>query len=169
MYVYDLLFHPRRLSFPLGIVSTSDRMFWSPSILRCDSVRRCVQPVFASIHQAHGVPQKTHPELLAPIEYDHIREVTSQMHDQISSGTIDAPSWGLVRTAKLTARMYAPLGTRMRLGDYIRVTRAFLEVFKSLDDSAQSEAAKEQKKLLQDLNVSLPYVFVCHAKSLTRV
>ena len=63
--------------------------------------------------------------------------------------------------------MYAPLGTRMRLGDYIRVTRAFLEIFKSLDDSAQSEAAKEQKKLLHDLNVRPPDFILCHDKLFT--
>ncbi|KAF7428289.1 hypothetical protein PC9H_007510 [Pleurotus ostreatus] len=133
-----------------------DNLDFTISILNCSVTYMHRQhfrsDVLVTFHPPMRFSPKTHPELLAPIEYDHIREVTSQMHDQISSGTIDAPSWGLVRTAKLTARMYAPLGTRMRLGDYIRVTRAFLEVFKSLDDSAQSDAAKEQKELLHDLN-----------------
>ena len=48
----------------------------------------------------------------------------------ISSGTWDAPSWDLIRTAKLAARMYAPLGTSMTLGDYVRLTKAFLDCFK---------------------------------------
>jgi glycerol-3-phosphate O-acyltransferase / dihydroxyacetone phosphate acyltransferase len=52
------------------------------------------------------------------------------MHQQITSGTLDSPSWDLVRTAKLAARIYAPLGTMMSLGDYIRIVRTFLEAFK---------------------------------------
>jgi glycerol-3-phosphate O-acyltransferase / dihydroxyacetone phosphate acyltransferase len=56
------------------------------------------------------------------------------MHQQISSGTIDSPSWDLVRTAKLAARIYAPLGTRMSLGDHIRVVRAFLDAFRDTED-----------------------------------
>lgn len=69
--------------------------------------------------------------MLAPVEFERIREVTWRMQEQISSGTIDAPSWDLIRSAKLASRMYAPLGTRMSLGDYIRLTRAFVEAFKA--------------------------------------
>ena len=52
------------------------------------------------------------------------------MHREISAGTLDSPSWDLIRAAKLATRMYAPLGTRMSLGDYVRVVRTFLEAFK---------------------------------------
>lgn len=52
------------------------------------------------------------------------------MHQLISSQTIDAPSWDLIRSAKLAARVYAPLGTSMTLGDFVRVTRTFVEGFK---------------------------------------
>lgn len=51
------------------------------------------------------------------------------MQSQISSGTIYAPNWNTVRVAKLAARMYAPLGTRMTLGDHVRVTRVFADTF----------------------------------------
>lgn len=36
----------------------------------------------------------------------------------------------MVRAGKMAARLYAPLGTRMSLGDYVRVVRAFVEGFK---------------------------------------
>ena len=52
------------------------------------------------------------------------------MQKQLASGTYDAPSWSLIRVAKLSARIYAPLGTRMSLGDYVRAVRAFVEAFK---------------------------------------
>ncbi|KAJ8468975.1 hypothetical protein ONZ45_g17048 [Pleurotus djamor] len=98
---------------------------------------------------------KTHPELLAPVNYDDIRAITTEIHDQISSGTIDSPSWKLVRASKLAARMYAPLGTRMRLGDYVRVTLAFLEAFKNVSrDHAEGEDHVNDEELIK-LNADL--------------
>jgi hypothetical protein len=68
------------------------------------------------------------------------------MHKQISSGTIDSPSWDLVRTAKLAARIYAPLGTRMSLGDHIRVVRAFLDAFKDTGDPSGGSGTSSVKE-----------------------
>ena len=61
------------------------------------------------------------------------------MQQQISAGTLDSPSWDLVRTAKLAARMYCPLGTRMGLGDFVRLVRAFLDAFRDLDNASGGE------------------------------
>ncbi|KAJ7091143.1 hypothetical protein C8R44DRAFT_844288 [Mycena epipterygia] len=91
--------------------------------------------VLVTFHPPMTFSPKTHPELLAPIDYNDIRSLTAQMHDQISSGTIDSPSWDLVRVAKLAARIYAPLGTRMSLGDHVRIVRAFLDAFKAAEDN----------------------------------
>ena len=52
------------------------------------------------------------------------------MADQISAGTLDAPSWDVISTAKVAAKIYAPLGTNMSLGDHVRVVKAFVEGFK---------------------------------------
>ena len=52
------------------------------------------------------------------------------MQEQISMGTFDSPSWELIRVSKLATRMYAPLGTYMALGDYVRISKGFIEVFK---------------------------------------
>lgn len=57
------------------------------------------------------------------------------MHEQISAGTLDAPSWKLIRSAKMAARIYAPIGTEMSLGDYVRVVRTFLDAFKLAEAS----------------------------------
>lgn len=68
------------------------------------------------------------------------------MHRQISLGTLDAPSWDLIRVAKLAARIYAPLGTSMSLGDYVRVVRTFLDAFKAslpLDTQASEGSTGE--------------------------
>lgn len=87
------------------------------------------------------------PELLAPVQYDEIRALTARMHQQISSRTIDSPSWEFVRSAKMATRIYAPLGTRMSLGDYVRITRTFVEAFKASDDTQKSKPAAEDQSI----------------------
>ncbi|KAG6900496.1 hypothetical protein C0993_009806 [Termitomyces sp. T159_Od127] len=73
---------------------------------------------------------KDNPELIAPANYDNIRLLTAKMQEIISSGTIDSPTWDLVRTSKTTARIYAPFGTLMSLGDHVRVIRNFIDVLR---------------------------------------
>ncbi|KAF9812554.1 hypothetical protein IEO21_06144 [Rhodonia placenta] len=86
--------------------------------------------VLVTFHSPMRFTPKDNPELLAPIDYDRIRALTARMHQEISSGTLDAPSWRAIRNAKLAARIYAPLGTTMSLGEYVRAVRTFLEAFK---------------------------------------
>jgi len=69
------------------------------------------------------------------------------MHQQISARTIDSPSWEIVRSAKMATRIYAPLGTRMSLGDYVRVTRTFVEAFKASDDTQKSKRSAEDQSI----------------------
>ncbi len=85
-------------------------------------------PVIAATFSSNT--SQDNPELLEPLNFDNIRLVTAQMHRQIATGTFDAPSWDLIRAAKMATPIYAPLGTAMSLGDYVRVTRTFLELFK---------------------------------------
>ncbi|KAJ7072102.1 hypothetical protein C8F01DRAFT_1243181 [Mycena amicta] len=112
--------------------------------------------VLVTFHPPLIFTPKTHPELLAPVDFNHIRALTAQMTEQITSGTFDSPSWDLVRVSKLAARMYAPLGTRMSLGDYVRVVRTFLEAFKAAEpvpgsDPAQDQETAELTRLRADL------------------
>lgn len=87
------------------------------------------------------------PELLAPVQYDEIRALTARMQQQISSRTIDSPSWEFVRSAKMATRMYAPLGTLMSLGEYVRITRTFVEAFKASDDTQKSKRIVEDQSI----------------------
>ncbi|KAI0369706.1 hypothetical protein BV20DRAFT_967706 [Pilatotrama ljubarskyi] len=98
--------------------------------------------VLVTFHPPMKFTPKDNPELLAPVNYEAIRQLTAKLQQQISSGTLDAPSWRLIRIAKLAARIYAPLGTTMSLGDYVRVVRTFLEAFK-LAESPRTEAASD--------------------------
>ncbi|KIL62523.1 hypothetical protein M378DRAFT_128679 [Amanita muscaria Koide BX008] len=88
--------------------------------------------VLVTFHPPMVFTPKDNPELLDPVDFKNIRAVTAQMHQVISSGTVDSPTWDLIRTAKLAARIYAPLGTYMSLGDHVRVIRTFLEAFKPI-------------------------------------
>ncbi|TFK53635.1 hypothetical protein OE88DRAFT_1655850 [Heliocybe sulcata] len=96
--------------------------------------------VLVTFHPPMKFTPKNNPEMLTPVDYSAIRMLTARMHQQISSGTLDSPSWDLVRTSKLAARMYAPLGTRMSLGDFVRVTRTFLDAFKLTIMTANGDA-----------------------------
>jgi len=92
--------------------------------------------VLISFHAPMTFSPKTNPELIDPMDFSQIRAVTAQMQVQIGQGTIDSPSWDVVRSAKTATKIYVPLGTNMALGDYVRVCRTFVEVFKW----AQSQA-----------------------------
>ena len=64
------------------------------------------------------------------------------MHQQISQGTLSATSWMLIRNAKLAANIYAPLGTEMSLGNYVRIVRTFLEAFRLAEAAKKGDFGK---------------------------
>ncbi|KAH7106839.1 hypothetical protein BKA62DRAFT_685252 [Auriculariales sp. MPI-PUGE-AT-0066] len=109
--------------------------------------------VLVSFHAPITFSPQDNPELLEPVDFDNIRAVTSTLSDIIRSGTLDSPSWDYVRTAKLTARLYAPLGTHMSLGEYVRVTQRFLEAFKANTalDGHLEDLMKELKEYQDEL------------------
>ncbi|KAG8853987.1 hypothetical protein FRB96_007850 [Tulasnella sp. 330] len=88
--------------------------------------------VLVSFNPPIRLTVKDTPSLVATperpaVSFDAIRSLTSFMHVQLVSNTIDAPSWDLVRVGKTAARIYVPLGTQMRLGDWVRVVARFVE------------------------------------------
>ncbi|KAH8828258.1 hypothetical protein DL96DRAFT_1463865 [Flagelloscypha sp. PMI_526] len=113
--------------------------------------------VLVTYHKPIIFTPKSNPELLSPVDYDNIRALTAQMHEIISSGTFDSPSWDPIRVSKLAARIYVPLGTLMTLGDYVRVTRTFLRAFgasrKSDVDASSDKSMPSVHDLYGDLEV----------------
>ncbi|KAF8973156.1 hypothetical protein BDZ97DRAFT_1779746 [Flammula alnicola] len=110
--------------------------------------------VLVTFHPPFTFTPKDNPELLSPVDFNDVRALTSKIHDKISSGTLDSPSWDLIRTAKLAARMYAPLGTMMSLGDHVRIIRTFFEAFKIPRDYVpvgQEADVQELDQLQHDL------------------
>lgn len=69
------------------------------------------------------------------------------MHDSISANTFDAPSWEIIIAARMAARLYVPLGTRMSLGDYVRVTKTFSEAFKAVFAAQDEDASQEERQM----------------------
>ncbi|KAL1723984.1 hypothetical protein EV715DRAFT_245595 [Schizophyllum commune] len=153
----------RAKDYPDGKVDNSEVMLKLMEALEAgDAV--CLFPEGMSRYHPSIAPMKTggcivsfceNPELLAPVDFTNIRELTAKLHNTISSGTLDAPSWDMARTAKLAARIYAPLGTQMSLGEYVRVTQRFLDAFKSKEvmadelDDLQQELKHYQDQLVQ--------------------
>jgi glycerol-3-phosphate O-acyltransferase/dihydroxyacetone phosphate acyltransferase len=110
--------------------------------------------VLVTFHPPMIFTPKDNPELIAPVDFNNVKALTFRMQEVISSGTTDAPSWDLVRCAKLAARMYAPLGTEMSLGDYVRVVRTFLQAFKAAQPSEDSASAFSEDESQAPLPVS---------------
>ncbi|KAH9935628.1 uncharacterized protein B0H18DRAFT_1101325 [Fomitopsis serialis] len=108
--------------------------------------------VLVTFHEPLRFTPMDNPELLAPIDYEEIRALTAKMHQQISLGTLDAPSWRMTRNAKLAARIYAPLGTTMSLGDYVRVVRTFLEAFKLAERSICENQSGSEGEVVNNEN-----------------
>ncbi|KAF6760150.1 hypothetical protein DFP72DRAFT_805275, partial [Ephemerocybe angulata] len=98
---------------------------------------------------------KNNPELLPPVDFARVREVTSDLQEAIRAGTLEAPTWDHIRNAKLAARIYAPLGTRMPLGEFVRLTRRFSDVFTDAEKDAPSRVAKADQKSVQKLSEDL--------------
>lgn len=119
--------------------------------------------------------------MLRTVEYANIRNLTENIRRQISQGTVDAPSWEILRSAKCAANIYAPLGTRMSLGDYVRLVKAYIDVF-SLAHAPAPQGEDEGKedlnlqdederivRLCADLKALLVYrSFVCPALTFRR-
>lgn len=68
-----------------------------------------------------------------------IKLLTKDMEEQIRGGTLDAPSWEILRIGTITSdvidvarvaqRLYAPLGTELSLGEYVRLNQRFVDLF----------------------------------------
>lgn len=107
------------------------------------------------------------PELLKPIDYTNIRQLTEDMRRQISQGTVDAPSWEILRSAKCAANIYAPLGTRMSLGDYVRLVKAYIDVFglahtpvlKAEDEGTDGPNLQEEDERIRQLCADLKVIW----------
>lgn len=77
------------------------------------------------------------------LRLDGVKQLTALMEHQICQGTIDAPNFGIVRIAHTARRLYAPLGTRMTLGDTVHVTQHFVDAFAHRERHLQSTAPHE--------------------------
>ncbi|KAF8894078.1 hypothetical protein BD779DRAFT_1435241 [Infundibulicybe gibba] len=124
--------------------------------------------VLVTFHEPMIFRPSDNPELLTPVNYDEIKSLTSQLYQKISMGTIDSPSWDLIRTARLAGRLYAPFGTRMTLGDHVRVLRTFLEAFKitelPINESGSKALPKEHTQLRFDLKAYQDQLAQCGIK-----
>lgn len=94
--------------------------------------------VLVTFHKPIYVSALTHPDLIAPslpttpsptpsAHERAIRSLTATIGTSIRSGILDAPSWSVIRLANTARRLYAPLGTKLSLGDHARLTQRFVD------------------------------------------
>ncbi|GAA5884001.1 hypothetical protein JCM6882_002097 [Rhodosporidiobolus microsporus] len=129
--------------------------------------------VLVTFHHPIYVSSSTHPALLSPssptpssssttapttttpeAHESAIRALTSQISTSLRSGILDAPSWAHLRLANTARRLYAPLGTRLTLGDHVRLTQRFVDalvgkVAVKKWGEGEGEGAQEEKKEAQ--------------------
>lgn len=89
------------------------------------------------------------------MDFSNVRQVTNELQEVIRAGTLDAPTWDLIRNAKLAAKIYAPLGTLMPLGEYIRLARRFSDVFKNAEKGERSSLSEEDRESILQLSADL--------------
>ncbi|GAA6048770.1 hypothetical protein JCM3770_003957 [Rhodotorula araucariae] len=100
--------------------------------------------VLVTFHPPIFVSARTHPDLITsptltrardptlppppPDAHERaVRALTASIGASIRSGILDAPSWAVIRLANTARRLYAPLGTRLTLGDHVRLTQRFVD------------------------------------------
>ncbi|GAA5854962.1 hypothetical protein JCM9279_003589 [Rhodotorula babjevae] len=87
------------------------------------------------------------PAAAAPDAHERaIRSLTASIGASIRSGILDAPSWAVIRIANTARRLYAPLGTRLTLGDHVRLTQRFVDALagKRADKTWDEAVAAEE-------------------------
>lgn len=83
-----------------------------------------------------------------------IRALTASIGASIRAGILDAPSWAVIRLANTCRRLYAPLGTRLTLGDHVRLTQRFVDALcgrraeKTWDEIVRAQAGEGEIGLL---------------------
>ncbi|RDX52699.1 hypothetical protein OH76DRAFT_1480318 [Lentinus brumalis] len=106
--------------------------------------------VLLTFHPPMVFTPKMNPELLSPVSEDAVHAVTERIRHSIRSGTLDAPSWKVLRAAKLAANVYAPLGARLSLGTHVRLVKRFVDVFEG--GHARTVTGEVLLGLQRDLN-----------------
>lgn len=114
--------------------------------------------VLVVYHPPILVSPSTHPLLLStptqPVSETAVRELTAQIETDIRSGTLYAPSWLFIRLGNSARRLYAPLGTALSLGEHVRLTKQFVELFVGREGEEKSEVVAtlgRDLKIYQDL------------------
>ena len=100
----------------------------------------------------------THPDLARTLsehaEKDDpalkaVRELTSQIDAALRCGTLDSPSWRILRIAHTARRIAEPVDSiHQSLGDYVRSTQRWIELFVSANAPTEDEArAAENERI----------------------
>ncbi|POV99950.1 hypothetical protein PSTT_13457 [Puccinia striiformis] len=89
----------------------------------------------------------THQDLVSTVPETRkkaIGDLTTNLTEKIRSGTLDSPSWDLIKAANMARTLYAPFGTQLSLGAHIRLTQRFVDVFAGRTLSSSSSSSSSQ-------------------------
>jgi len=90
------------------------------------------------------------------------KSLTLAMDKIIRNGILDSPNWEYIEYAQTARNLYHSFGLNITFGDYIRLTKRFLDVFARKEKKLEEEKRMAYEKE-KDLNVDR-YVFEDHGK-----
>uniref|UniRef100_A0A0K3CPL7 BY PROTMAP: gi/472581825/gb/EMS19540.1/ acyltransferase [Rhodosporidium toruloides NP11] n=1 Tax=Rhodotorula toruloides TaxID=5286 RepID=A0A0K3CPL7_RHOTO len=111
-------------------IQTASITYLHRNLFRSDVLVTFHKPIYVSAHTHPDLIAPSHPSTPSPTPSAHeraIRSLTATIGASIRSGILDAPSWSVIRLANTARRLYAPLGTKLSLGDHVRLTQRFVD------------------------------------------
>ena len=79
-----------------------------------------------------------------------IKKLTDLLENTVRSNLLDAQDWKTVRLGHVARKLYGgDLGTRISLGQYVRLTRKFVAVFSHSQQSTEKNSKEENASLVE--------------------
>lgn len=139
--------YPQRNSFRSDVLIT-----FNPPIY----VSAHTHPDLVSTPTSNAVPKDLNGDMAGSDEYSAheraVRSLTSTIGSSIRGGILDAPSWSHLRAANTARRLYAPLGTKLTLGDHVRLTQRFVDALAGKRAEKKWDELEEQLQIDRNSN-----------------
>ncbi|GAA5977167.1 hypothetical protein JCM11641_003864 [Rhodosporidiobolus odoratus] len=140
-----------RMDFPLK-VQTCSITYLHRNLFRSDVLVTFHPPILLtptshpSLSSPPTPPNSTSPSSSPTSHEAAIRSLTSEIGTAIRSGILDSPSWETLRLAHTARRLYAPLGTKLTLGDHVRLTQRFIDGLEGKRAERRWDGTEDEEK-----------------------
>ncbi|KAF9090676.1 hypothetical protein BGX29_011347 [Mortierella sp. GBA35] len=106
--------------------------------------------VLVTFHPPIVLTPQQDPKLFSDVKEERteaIRKLTEQLETTVRSNLLDAEDWQTVRVGHVARKLYAgDLGTRISLGQYVRLTQRFVSAFGQHKHGAAKEKEEAERR-----------------------